>query len=184
MLSHSGRERSPFRLQPIIVRLLLFHAAREDSLGIRTAGGSDSLAALFLAGAITDTLALGPMLVPQLGQLLWGFTDLSGPYKFAMGYAASLMLAWTILLVWAYRDPPPRRFIAALTVLVIYGLIAAEIMAVRSGHLEAWRMIPTWVLQVCLLALFAGSYHYPWVQRHLAVCARHARRGESASPSR
>jgi hypothetical protein len=73
----------------------------------------------------------------KLGQLLWGFTDLSGPYKFAMGYAASLMLAWTILLVWAYRDPLPRRFIAALTVLVIYGLIAAEIVAVSSGHLEA-----------------------------------------------
>jgi uncharacterized membrane protein len=126
------------------------------------------LRAAFLAGAITDALALGPMLVPR-GQLLWGFTDLSGPYRFAMGYAASLMLAWTVLLVWAYRDPLPRRFIAALTVLVIYGLIATEIIAVRDGHLEAWRMIPTWVLQACLLALFAGSYHYPWFRRHLAV---------------
>ena len=86
-----------------------------------------------------------------------------------MGYAASLMLAWTILLVWANRDPLPRRFIAAFTLLVIYGLIAAEIMAVRSGHLEAWRMIPTWVLQACLLALFAGSYHYPSFRKHLAV---------------
>ncbi|HXJ35279.1 MAG TPA: hypothetical protein VMS22_14700 [Candidatus Eisenbacteria bacterium] len=127
------------------------------------------LRAAFLAGAITDALALGPMLVPQLGQLLWGFTDLSGPYRFAMGYAASLMLAWTVLLLWAYRDPLPRRFVAALTVLVIYGLIATEIIAVRSGHLEAWRMVPTWVLQACLLALFAGGYHYPLFRRHVAV---------------
>jgi hypothetical protein len=124
----------------------------------------------FLTGAITDALALGPMLVPQLGQVLWGFTDVSGPYRFAMGYAASLMLAWTVLLVWAYRDPLRRRFVAALTVLVIYGLIATEVIAVRAGHLEAWRMIPTWSLQVCLLALFAGGYHYPsLVRRHLAV---------------
>lgn len=123
----------------------------------------------FLAGAITDALALGPMLVPQLGQLLWGFTDPSGPYRFAMGYAASLMLAWTMLLVWAYRDPLPRRFIAALTVLVIYGLIATEIVAVRAGHLEAWRMVPTWILQACLLALFAGGYHYPSFRRRLTI---------------
>jgi hypothetical protein len=127
------------------------------------------LRAAFLAGAITDALALGPMLVPRLGQLLWGFTDPGGPYRFAMGYAASLMLAWTVLLVWAYRDPLPRRFIAALTVLVIYNLIATEIIAVRAGYLEAWRVIPTWVLQVCLLALFAGGYHYPSLRRNLAA---------------
>ena len=127
------------------------------------------LRAAFLAGAITDGLALGPMLIPQLGQLLWGFTDVSGQYRFAMGYAASLMLGWTVLLLWAYREPLPRRFIAALTVLVIDGLIASEIIAVCSGHLEAWRMIPTWLLQSCLLALFAGGYHYPWFRRHLAV---------------
>src|SRR5262245_26952191 len=78
-----------------------------------------------------------------------------------MGYAASLMLAWTILLVWANRDPLPRRFIAAFTLLVIYGLIAAEIMAVRSGHLEAWRMIPTWVLQVCLPCPVRGQLSLP-----------------------
>ncbi len=121
----------------------------------------------FLAGAITDALALGPLLVPELARLLWGFDDSSGPYRFAMGYAASLMLGWTILLAWAYRDPMPRRFVAALTVLVIYGLIATEIVAVRSGHFAAWRMIPTWVLQACLLAIFAGGYHYRSVGRYL-----------------
>ena len=127
------------------------------------------LRAAFLAGAITDALALGPMLVPQLGQLLWGFTDVSGPYRFAMGYAASLMLAWTVLLVWAYHDPIPRQFVAALTVFVIYGLVATEIIAVCAGHLEAWRMIPTWILQACLLVLFASSYHYPFLRRRFAV---------------
>ena len=50
------------------------------------------------------------------------------------------------LLAWAYCDPLPRRFVAALTVLVIYGLIATEVMAVRASHLEARRMIPTRVI--------------------------------------
>ena len=79
----------------------------------------------FVAGAVTDGLALVPMLVPAAARLLWGFDDPSGAYRFAMGYGASLMLGWTALLVWASRRPLERRFVAALTVLVIYGICAA-----------------------------------------------------------
>lgn len=123
----------------------------------------------FLLGAITDALALVPLLVPGMASLLWGFSDASGPYRFAMGYAASLMLGWTALLVWAYQRPVERRFVAALTVLVIYGLVATEIAAVASGHIEAWRMIPTWCIQGILLLLFASAYHYPSLKRWVAA---------------
>jgi hypothetical protein len=119
----------------------------------------------FLAGAVTDALALFPMLIPPLATLLWGFDQPTGAYRFAMGYGASLMLGWTALLVWAYQRPLERRVVAALTVLVIYGLVATEIVAVRNGHLAMWRMIPTWILQATLLALFAGGFHYEMLQR-------------------
>ena len=114
----------------------------------------------FLTGAITDALAILPMLIPPLAYLLWGFENVSGAYKFAMGYAASLMLGWTFLLIWAYQKPLERKAIAALTVLVIWGLVLTEIVAVLSGHLAAWRMIPTWCLQIILLGLFACGFHY------------------------
>lgn len=123
----------------------------------------------FLVGAITDALALIPMLFPPMAGLLWGFHDVSGSYRFAMGYGASLMLGWTLLLLWAYRRPIERRFVAALTVLVIYGLVAAEVSAVVSGDLAAWRMAPTWCLQAVLLVLFASAYHYRWVKRWVAA---------------
>jgi len=123
----------------------------------------------FLAGAVTDAGALLPMLWPPLADLLWGFRDLSGSYRFAMGYGASLMLGWAALLLWAYRRPAERRFVAALTVLVIYGLVFTEIVAVQSGTLEAWRMIPTWFLQGFLLLLFAAAFHYRYLQRWVAV---------------
>lgn len=123
----------------------------------------------FLAGALTDAGALLPMLFPPLAGLVWGFHDVPGSYRFAMGYGASLMLGWTVLLVWAYRRPVERRFVAPLTVLVIYGLILTEIVAVRSGALEAWRMVPTWCLQGVLLALFASAYHYRSLQRLVAA---------------
>lgn len=101
------------------------------------------------------------MLVPPLGRLLWDFEDQGGAYRFAMGYGASLMLGWTALLLWASRRPLERRFVAALTVLVIYGLVATEIVAVVGGHMPAARMISTWILQAVLLGLFATAYHRP-----------------------
>ncbi len=117
----------------------------------------------FLAGALTDAFALIPMLSPSMARLLWGFTDITGPYRFAMGYGASLMAAWTVLLLWAYRRPLERRFVAALTVFVIYGLVTTEVVAVIAGHIPASRMIPTWLLQGGLLGLFASGYHYRWL---------------------
>ena len=123
------------------------------------------LRAAFIAGAITDAAALVPMLSPSMASLLWGFEDVTGPYRFAMGYAASLMAAWTGLLLWASRRPLERSFVAALTVFVIYGLVVTEVLAVFAGHMSAPRMIPTWFLQAALLALFAGGYHYQWVRK-------------------
>jgi hypothetical protein len=112
----------------------------------------------FLAGAVTDAVALLPMLFPPLAGLLWGLHSTAGSYKFAMGYGASLMLGWTLLLLWAYRRPVERRFIAALTGLVISGLVLTEVLAVLSGLLGVWRMVPTWCLQAALLGLFGNAF--------------------------
>jgi hypothetical protein len=126
------------------------------------------LRAAFLAGAVTDALALIPMVFPSMARLLWGFGDVTGPYRFAMGYGASLMAAWTALLLWAYRRPLERKFVAALTVFVICGLVATEVVAVYAGDIAASRMIPTWLLQAGLLALFSGGYHCPMPKDHPA----------------
>jgi hypothetical protein len=114
----------------------------------------------FLAGAVTDAGALLPMLFPKIANVIWGLHDVSGNYCFAMGYGASLMLGWTALLLWAYKRPIERRFVAALTMLVISGLVLTEVVAVRSSVLEAKRMIPTWCLQALLLVLFARAYYF------------------------
>lgn len=128
----------------------------------------------FMAGAVTDALALVPMLSPSMARLLWGFEDAGGPYRFAMGYGASLMAAWTVLLLWARRRPIERAFVAALTVLVIHGLVATEVTAVLSGGLAAWRMAPTWLIQATLLVLFATAYHLPTLDRTLSLGASRA----------
>lgn len=123
------------------------------------------LRAAFLTGAITDALAVIPMLSPAMAHLMMGFEDLNESYRFAMGYAASLMTGWTALLIWAYQKPAERAFVAVLTILVIAGLVATEIASVMYGTLSAARMIPTWILQAILLGLFAFAYFYPSLKR-------------------
>jgi hypothetical protein len=112
----------------------------------------------YLAGIITDALALVPMLYPPIAELMWGFDKFNGEYIFAMGFGASLMLGWTLLLIWAYREPLERRFIAFLTILVIIGFIATEIFAVANGYIDLDKMVPTFVIQAVLMGLFGFGY--------------------------
>jgi hypothetical protein len=112
----------------------------------------------FLVGAIVDAIATIPMLVPMVANLLWGFTTFSGEYFFAMGMGASLMIGWTLLLLWAYQKPAERRFVAPLTLVVILGIMATGIWAAAIGVVSIPMMIPTWILQGILLGLFSGTY--------------------------
>lgn len=123
----------------------------------------------FAVGAITDAAALGPMLVPDLARWMWGITDVSATYRYAMGYGAALMLGWTLLLVWAYRSPLERRVVAPLTNVVIVGLVSAEVLAVLSGAVTPDRMAPTWFLQAVLLILFATAFHTAPARSGVAV---------------
>ncbi len=115
------------------------------------------LRAVFLAGAVTDAVALLPMLFPSLATVLWGLRDISDGYQLAMRCAASLMLGWTLLLVWASRLPFERRVVAPLTFLVVGGIVVSEIAGAAAGVVDAWRVAPTWCLQAILLVLFAWA---------------------------
>jgi len=77
-----------------------------------------------------------------------------------MGYAASLMLGWTILLIWAYNNPLERRFVALLTLIVITGLILTEITLVLAGTVSLIKIIPTLAIQIVLAYLFITGYLY------------------------
>lgn len=112
-------------------------------------------------GAVTDALAAIAMLIPRLGGMVYGLSDFSpgADYRYAMGSAASLMIGWTALLLWADRRPLERRFVLVITVVpVIAGLVASEITAIRAGFLPLASVLPTFALQLALSVLFFGSY--------------------------
>jgi CHASE2 domain-containing sensor protein len=80
------------------------------------------------------------------------------PYRYAMGLAGSLMLGWTILLLWADRRPEERRGVLLITNIVILGLMASGVFAVAAGFMSPAVAAPILVFQVSLIALFTSSY--------------------------
>jgi len=113
-------------------------------------------------GAILDGFMVIPMIFPEIGGVIFGIPDFKpgADYKYAMGIGASLMGGWTILLIWADRKPVERKGILLITVFpVIVGLIFAGIYAVIHNLIPVERMIPTWILQLFLIAFFSYSYY-------------------------
>jgi hypothetical protein len=115
----------------------------------------------YWTGAILDALTIVPMVSPPVGAAMFGLRDFHpGPdYRYAMGLAASLMLGWTCLLIWADRKPLARRGVLILTVVpVIAGLFASGVYAVASGMVELRYLLPMFVIQVLVSAFFLSAY--------------------------
>ena len=116
----------------------------------------------FLAGAFTDAIAALPMFFPSVATIIWGFSSITGEYQFAMEMGGSLMIGWTLLLLWAYRRPLERRFVAPLTLVVIAGITLAEIHGLLQGVLVVSGVAPIWALKTMLVLLFSYGY---WITR-------------------
>ena len=80
------------------------------------------------------------------------------PYRYAIGLAGSLMLGWTILLLWADRKPVERRGVLILTCIVVLALMCTGVFAISLRYLPLGTGISVLVFQVFLIILFGGSY--------------------------
>ena len=119
------------------------------------------LRASYWAGVILDALAALSMLSPALFAATNGLDGFSpGPDdRYAMGMGASLMIGWTVLLLWADRQPLARRGVLLITLCpVVVGLAANELLAVRAGFLHLAMTAPIWLVQALLSVLFLVAY--------------------------
>jgi hypothetical protein len=115
----------------------------------------------YWAGAIFDALVIIPMLSPGVASMAFGIPNFNPGIdeRYAMGIAASLMLGWTSLLIWAARKPIQRRGVLLLTIFpVLVGLIMSGVYAVTSGFILTSAMLPTWVMQGIFVLLYAFGY--------------------------
>ena len=105
----------------------------------------------YWVGAIADGIATYRMLFPKYGS--------GAEYRYALGMGASLMLGWTILLIWADRKPVARKGVLLITLFpVITGLLLAEIYAVFNEVKTFEQMLPLGAFLVGLIILFSFSY--------------------------
>lgn len=114
----------------------------------------------YWVGAITD----GLVAVAMFSQMLCGHASPlthkvpDAPYRYAIGLAGSLMLGWTLLLVWADRRPQDRRGVLPLTCIVVIALAGTVLFAISSGHMPIGPGILVLTLQGFLIILFSWSY--------------------------
>jgi len=102
----------------------------------------------FLLGAVTDGLAVIPMLSRRVGAALFGGDSSRNNQesRFAWGVGAALMAGWTLLLLWGAMSPIMRRDILLLTVFpVITGIVLVTVIAARRGLVSVARMVPLWI---------------------------------------
>ena len=114
----------------------------------------------YWAGAVLDLLAGVTMLFPALFAINNQVSSFypTPAYRYAMGMGAPLMLAWTILLLWADRKPLERKGLLPITFLVVMGEVINEVLAARTGYISVGALVPTWIVQAFLSALFVFSY--------------------------
>jgi len=115
----------------------------------------------FMVGAVTDGLAVIPMLSYRVGARLFGngASRSSKEYRYAMGIGASLMAGWTLLLIWGAVNPIERREILLLTVFpVIAGIVLATVFAVRQAVVRVSRAIPLLIHLGMLSLLYSVAY--------------------------
>jgi len=115
----------------------------------------------YWTGAAADGLFAIALAVPKL----WGITLGIVPFvpdvqhRMDMGVGASLMLSWTVLLLWADRRPVERKGVLLLTVFPALTCLAITgTVAVISGANSLRNMMHIFILQGALALLFLASY--------------------------
>ncbi len=118
----------------------------------------------FWVGAIADALVglvmIGEAIFAQPSPLTHYAPEI--PYRYAIALAGCLMWGWTVLLLWADREPVQRRGVLLITSGVILGLVACNGFAMKTGYMPKVAGLSMVFFLIVLFALFTGSY---WVSR-------------------
>jgi hypothetical protein len=115
----------------------------------------------FWTGAIIDAVVAVQMVMPDFWASFNAFTaHQNGPeLSAALGVGASLMIGWTVLLLWADRKPVERRGILLITVFpVVAGMFINNLLGIASGLRTLEGTALSLAFQLCLSVLFVYSY--------------------------
>jgi len=115
----------------------------------------------FWAGAIADAFFALALAYPKLWGMALGITAFAPDlqHRLDMSIGASLMLSWTVLLLWADRKPMERKGVLLLTVFPALACLSiTAVAAVISKAIPFLNMLPVFIMQTVLTCLFLSSY--------------------------
>ena len=114
----------------------------------------------YWTGAGLDVIAALTMLFPTLFVLINQPINFQAnlAYHYAMGMGAPLMIAWTVLLLWADRKPIERKGVLPITLLVVLGEVTVQVWGIVVGFVPFSALLLSFVMQAILLVLFLFSY--------------------------
>lgn len=115
----------------------------------------------FWIGAITDGLAAIIMIFPSLRIYIFGDENfnLTSDLRYGLGLGGSLMLGWTVLLIWGSRKPIERRDLLLMTIFpVIIGIVLFQIYTVTVGYITFVKMLPIWIHLSIIVTLYLVAY--------------------------
>jgi hypothetical protein len=117
---------------------------------------SGFIRACYYFGALADLIAALPLVFPEIAKLIFGLDTINtdNGYLYVSRIGASLMLGWTLLLVWGSFKPVERKGILLLTVFpVLIGLSVSSVLVVNSGFIEQKFMLPLWIFYALIIPL-------------------------------
>lgn len=115
----------------------------------------------YWTGAIADALACIPLVNSDIWAALQNVPNFhaTAEFRYAQAYACVFMAAWTILLIWADRNPLERRGVILITAVpVVVGLNSVRYMLYAGGLAPEPFSTLGMILPVVLLGLFLFSY--------------------------
>ena len=115
----------------------------------------------YWTGAVLDAVAFLQMMFPHItAEAMGGNFVITPEYEMAMQFGASLMLAWTVLLIWADRKPVERRAILPITLIIIVMNFITFLQAAQLDLIPVERLIPQLVAILLIFILYVFAWLY------------------------
>ena len=109
-------------------------------------------------GIGADALWAVALLFPRVFGILTGSPDFSPDLqiRLIMGIGGVLMTGWTLLLLWAVKQPIERRFVILLTAFpVVFGLFIVALIGFLEGNTSnIWILIKNSILFISMVTSY------------------------------
>jgi hypothetical protein len=115
----------------------------------------------YWTGAVLDAIAFLQMMFPRLAAEAMGANfPITPEYEMAMRFGASLMLAWTVLLIWADRKPVERKAIVPITLIIIVMNSITFLQSAHLGLIPFEKLVPQLAVMLVIFVLYVFAWLY------------------------